>query len=86
VLGCTYVQLNGLVKKFGETFAVDDVSLGVEDKEFVILLGPSGCGKTTTLRCVAGLESPDSGAVCIGDRDVCDLSPKDRDIMPSIRT
>src|SRR5947209_7784158 len=52
----------------------------MKDKEFVVLLGPSGCGKTTTLRCVAGLESPDDGEIYIGDRLVNDLDPRDRNI------
>jgi len=52
----------------------------VKDGEFVILLEPSGCGKTTTLRCIAGLETPDEGEIYIEDRLVNDLPPKDRDI------
>jgi len=60
--------------------AVDDLTLEVEDKEFLVLVGPSGCGKTTALRCLAGLEEATSGEVCIGDRVVNDVSPKDRDI------
>jgi multiple sugar transport system ATP-binding protein len=68
------------VKRFGSQAAVNDLSLEINDKEFMVLLGPSGCGKTTTLRCVAGLETPDSGQICIGDTEVTDLPPKDRDI------
>ena len=56
------------------------LDLEVKDKEFVVLLGPSGCGKTTTLRCVAGLESPDDGEIYIGDRLVNDLDPKERNV------
>lgn len=56
------------------------MNLRVEDKEFIVLLGPSGCGKTTTLRCIAGLEKPDSGGIYIGDTEVTDLPPKDRDV------
>jgi len=52
----------------------------MKDKEFVVLLGPSGCGKTTTLRCVAGLESPDDGEIYIGDRLVNDLDSKERNV------
>jgi multiple sugar transport system ATP-binding protein len=75
------VRVVGLRKVFDKkTIAVDSVSFEVKDGEFVILLGPSGCGKTTTLRCVAGLESPDEGEIYIGDRLVNDLPPKDRDI------
>ncbi len=67
-------------KKFDKTVAVDNVSFEVKDGEFVILLGPSGCGKTTTLRCIAGLETPDEGEIYIGDKLVKDLPPKDRDV------
>lgn len=68
------------VKKFGDFVAVNDVSLTVDDQEFVVLLGPSGCGKTTLLRAIAGLGIVDSGRVMIGDRDVTYLPPKDRQI------
>src|SRR5713226_1614270 len=64
----------------GKTPAVDDVSLTIRDREFMVLLGPSGCGKTTLLRMVAGLEYPDAGRVLIGDRDVTDLPPRKRQI------
>ena len=64
----------------GKTPAVDDVSLTIRDREFMVLLGPSGCGKTTLLRMVDGLEYPDAGRVMIGDRDVTDLPPRKRQI------
>ena len=60
--------------------AVDALDLEVADGEFLVLVGPSGCGKSTTLRMVAGLEGVDEGGIAIGDRDVTDLPPKDRDI------
>jgi multiple sugar transport system ATP-binding protein len=60
--------------------AVRDLSLEVADGELLVLLGPSGCGKTTTLRCVAGLEAPTEGEIHIGDRDVTQLPPGDRDV------
>src|ERR1700742_859236 len=60
--------------------AVDQLDLEVADGEFLVLVGPSGCGKSTTLRMLAGLEGVDEGAVRIGDRDVTNLPPKDRDI------
>lgn len=74
------VKVINLRKRFDKTVAVDGVSFEVLDGEFVVLLGPSGCGKTTTLRCIAGLESPDEGEIYIGDRLVNDLPPKDRDV------
>ena len=64
----------------GKTPAVDDVSLTIHDHEFMVLLGPSGCGKTTLLRMVAGLEYPEAGRVVIGERDVTELPPRQRDI------
>ncbi|MFL2931254.1 MAG: ABC transporter ATP-binding protein [bacterium] len=61
------VIVKDLIKSFGnETLAVDNISFTVAEGEFVTLLGPSGCGKTTTLRCIAGLETPDSGDISIG--------------------
>ncbi|MCX8187771.1 MAG: ABC transporter ATP-binding protein [Nitrososphaeria archaeon] len=74
------VRVIGLRKRFDKTIAVDGVSFEVGDGDFVVLLGPSGCGKTTTLRCIAGLETPDEGEIYIDDRLVNDLPPKDRDI------
>lgn len=68
------------MKRFGNVVAVNNISFDVRDGEFVILLGPSGCGKTTTLRLIAGLETPDGGEIWIGDRMVNDLPPKDRDV------
>ncbi|MBE1498196.1 multiple sugar transport system ATP-binding protein [Amycolatopsis lexingtonensis] len=60
--------------------AVDGFDLDVQDGEFLVLVGPSGCGKSTTLRMLAGLEGVDEGSIHIGDRDVTELPPKDRDI------
>ncbi len=60
--------------------AVDAISLDVADGEFLVLVGPSGCGKSTTLRMLAGLEEVNSGRILIGDKDVTNLAPKDRDI------
>jgi len=74
------VVLNNLSKSFQNVVAVDDLTLEIEDKEFLVLVGPSGCGKTTALRCIAGLEEVTSGEIHIGDRIVNDVSPKDRDI------
>jgi len=60
--------------------AVDAVDLSIGDGEFLVLVGPSGCGKSTLLRMVAGLETVDSGTISIGEREVTDLAPKDRNI------
>jgi multiple sugar transport system ATP-binding protein len=64
----------------GERPAVDALNLEVQDGEFLVLVGPSGCGKSTSLRMLAGLEDVNSGRILIGDRDVTDVQPKDRDI------
>ncbi len=74
------IKVQNLVKTFGDFTAVDNVSLTIADKEFVVLLGPSGCGKTTLLRAIAGLGMPDSGVITIGGRDVTYLPPRDRKI------
>ncbi|MBN9789851.1 sugar ABC transporter ATP-binding protein [Pseudonocardia sp. TMWB2A] len=63
-----------------DTPAVDGLDLEIADGEFLVLVGPSGCGKSTSLRMLAGLEDVDAGAIRIGDRDVTDVRPKDRDI------
>src|SRR3954470_13081092 len=60
--------------------AVDALDLEIGDGEFVVLVGPSGSGKTTALRMLAGLEEVDAGAIFIGDRDITDVAPKDRDV------
>ncbi|MBC8101369.1 MAG: ABC transporter ATP-binding protein [Cytophagales bacterium] len=74
------VRVRQLVKRYDQNVAVDRLDLEVEDGEFMVFLGPSGCGKTTTLRCIAGLEIPDSGEITIGEERVTDLPPADRDI------
>jgi multiple sugar transport system ATP-binding protein len=82
------VVMKNLTKIFdGNVIAVNDFSLEVKDKEFLVLVGPSGCGKSTTLRCVAGLEEITEGEIYIGGGLVNDIPPKDRDIaMLSTRT
>jgi len=74
------VSVGNLSKHFGTVAALDDVSLAVGSGELVALLGPSGCGKTTLLRCIAGLEQPDSGTVAIGGEDVTGHPPRKRSI------
>jgi multiple sugar transport system ATP-binding protein len=75
------IRLEHVGKVFGEdVVAVDDVSIDVRDGEFLVLVGPSGCGKSTIMRIVAGLEEVTRGEVFIGERNVTDLPPKDRDI------
>ncbi|MBU1083466.1 MAG: sn-glycerol-3-phosphate ABC transporter ATP-binding protein UgpC [Candidatus Omnitrophota bacterium] len=75
------VSLKDVVKVFpGGVVAVDKVSFGVENKEFLVLVGPSGCGKSTTLRLIAGLETMSEGDIYIGSRKVNYIPPKDRDI------
>ena len=74
------VQLRRVSKLFGTVSAVDEIDLMIEPGQLVTLLGPSGCGKTTTLRMIAGLESPSSGQVFIGEKDVTLLPPNERDV------
>jgi multiple sugar transport system ATP-binding protein len=74
------VTYDHVTKRFGEVVAVSDLSLEVQDKEFLVLVGPSGCGKSTALRVLAGLEEVTNGNIYIADRLVNDVAPKDRDI------
>ncbi len=66
------IKLEHITKRWGKFYAVDDLDLTIADNAFVTLLGPSGCGKTTTLRMIAGLETPTSGRITIGDQVVFD--------------
>lgn len=74
------IRLDRVTKKWGDFVGVDTFSLDIADQEFLVLLGPSGCGKTTTMRMIAGLETPTEGDIYIGDRLVNNLEPKDRDV------
>ncbi|MBK1700400.1 ABC transporter ATP-binding protein [Thiococcus pfennigii] len=75
-----YVRIERVTKKFGDVYAVDDVSLSIFQGEFFSLLGSSGCGKTTLLRILAGLEYPSSGRIFIDGADVTDLPPYNRPV------
>lgn len=75
--GVTY---RNVYKRWGDFTAVSDLSIDIDDKEFVVFVGPSGCGKSTSLRMLAGLEEITEGEILIGDRVVNDVPPKDRDI------
>jgi multiple sugar transport system ATP-binding protein len=74
------VSLRHVSKRFGQINAVRDLSMVINDGEFIVLLGPSGAGKTTTLRLITGLESPDEGLISIDGRDVTRDAPGTRDI------
>ena len=78
------IILDHVTKRFDKFVAVDDLSLVIEDRDFITLLGPSGCGKTTTLRMIAGLETPTEGKITIGDTVVFDSS-SGVDISPAKR-
>ncbi len=75
-----FLEITNLQKQFGATYAVDTFNLNVEQGEFVSFLGPSGCGKTTTLRMIAGFESPTSGQITINGKDVTHIPANKRQI------
>jgi len=74
------VRIEKLTKTFGPVTAVNELSLTVEDHEFLVIVGPTGAGKTTTLRCIAGLEKSDAGAIYFDDEQMMGVSPAERDI------
>jgi multiple sugar transport system ATP-binding protein len=75
------IRLQNVTKVYpNDVKAVDDVTLEIADGEFLVLVGPSGCGKSTLLRLIAGLEAVTEGRVVLGDRDVTDVSPQNRDL------
>ena len=74
------VDYQHIAKRYGPVTVMDDVSFGIGERRFVVLLGPSGCGKTTLLRMTAGLEKVTSGDILFGERRINDVHPRDRDI------
>ncbi len=74
------IELENVTKRFGNTTAVKNLSIQIQDQEFFALLGPTGAGKTTTLRCIAGLEKPEQGNIYIDQQNVTDWGPAERDV------
>src|SRR5208283_514939 len=74
------VSLGGVVKRFGSHMAVDSFTLDIADGEFVSFLGGSGCGKTTTLRMIAGFETPTAGRILVDEADVVEVPPNKRGV------
>ena len=74
------VRIEGVSKHFGDTVALDNLTLDIASGEFVTFLGPSGCGKSTLLRMIAGLEETTAGTISIGDRDVTRIDPSLRGV------
>ena len=74
------IEFRNLTKRFGQHIVVDELSLTIDDGEFVVLLGPSGCGKSTTLRMLAGLEEVTSGDILVGNEQVNHVPPQRRDL------
>ena len=74
------VKLENLTKRFDDVIALDTINLDIDDQEFFVLLGQTGAGKTTALRCVAGLERADGGAIFFDSQQVDGLTPAERDV------
>ena len=74
-----FLRIENLTKHFGEFVAVQDLSLEINDSEFICFLGPSGCGKTTLLRAIAGLDPQSSGRIIQAGHDISNLPPAERD-------
>ena len=74
------ITISNLSKCFGKEKVLSDIDLDVRDGEFIALLGPSGCGKSTLLRLIAGLETPNSGLIRLGNREITHLPPEKRDV------
>ncbi|MBI3745018.1 MAG: ABC transporter ATP-binding protein, partial [Chloroflexi bacterium] len=75
-----FLELTGIQKRFGLTVAVEDFNLSTARGEFVSFLGPSGCGKTTTLRMIAGFETPTGGRITLDGADITNRSPNRRNV------
>jgi multiple sugar transport system ATP-binding protein len=80
------VAFDHVTKRFDRVVAVDDLTLEIEDQEFLVLLGPSGCGKSTALRMIAGLDEPTEGTISIDGEVVNDVEPKERDLAMVFQT
>lgn len=76
----THIEVDSLTKEYGDLVAVNDISFEVEDEEFLTIVGPSGCGKTTTLRCIAGLETPSEGHIRFDGEDMTDVPVNERNL------
>ena len=74
------IRLKNITKKWGDVVAVDDLSVTVDEGQFLVLLGPSGCGKSTTLRMIAGLDTVTNGTIEIGGVDVTHMAPAKRQL------
>jgi multiple sugar transport system ATP-binding protein len=77
-MAASSVRLEGVTRRYGKVTVLEELSLDLPDGKFITLLGPSGCGKTTTLNLIAGLDSPDSGSIFLGDRDITRMPPNER--------
>ncbi len=74
------ITITNLTKRFGSVTAISDLTLAIEDHEFLVMVGPTGAGKTTTLRCLAGLDKPDAGTILFDRQDMANISPAARDV------
>lgn len=79
-----FVTVSGLRKRYGDVWAVDDISFEIQEGELLVLLGPSGCGKTTTLRCIGGLEQPQAGSIVVDGQDMTNVA-KGVSLQPEAR-
>lgn len=80
------IRLENIRKSYGENEVLKDITISIQEKEFVTLLGPSGCGKTTTLRILGGFENPDSGRVLFDGKDITNVPSNRRNLNRYSRT